>query len=422
MRGWTGLTALGIVFALQGLLTLGHAADWPQFRGPTGMGVSPSGGAPVSWSADKNVLWKADLPGPGTSTPVLFGDRIYVTCYTGFGIPGERGSMDDLKLHVAALDRRNGKLIWSREVQPDLPEQDRIREEHGYASNTPAVAADGVYAFFGKSGVVKFDRDGKQLWRTRVGSGLHGWGSGTSVVLHGDLVIVNASVESESLVALDRRTGKEVWRAGGIKESWNTPILVQLPGGKTELVVAIQGKILGFDPATGQELWSCATDIGWYMVPCLVAHDGVVYCVGGRSGGGLAVRAGGRGDVTQSHRLWTIRKGSNVTSPVFHDGHLYWMHESLGIAYCAEAKTGKIVYEQRLDRADQVYAAAVLADGKIYYVTRSGPTFVVAARPTFEKLATNTLGVRGRFDSSPAIADGRLYLRTDRTLYCLGEK
>jgi len=422
MRGWTGLTALGIMFGLLGSLMPGRAADWPQFRGPTGMGVCPNGGAPVSWSADRNVLWKADLPGPGTSTPIVFGDRIYVTCYTGFGIPGERGSMDDLKLHVAALDRGNGKLVWSREVQPDLPEQDRIREEHGYASNTPAVAADGVYAFFGKSGVVKFAHDGKQLWRTRVGSGLHGWGSGTSVVLHGELVIVNASVESESLVALDRRTGKEVWRARGIKESWNTPILVQLPGGKTELVVAIQGKILGFDPATGQELWSCATDIGWYMVPCLVAHDGVVYCVGGRSGGGLAVRAGGRGDVTQSHRLWTIRKGSNVTSPVFHDGHLYWMHESLGIAYCAEAKSGKIVYEQRLDRADQVYAAAVLADGKIYYVSRSGQVFVLAARPVFEKLATNTLGARGRFDSSPAIADGRLYLRTDRTLYCLGEK
>jgi outer membrane protein assembly factor BamB len=148
-------------------------------------------------------------------------------------------------------------------------------------------------------------------------------------LLYKDLVIVNASVESESLVALDRRTGEFRWRAGDIRESWNTPLVVTAEFGRQELIVAVAGKILAFDPDSGQLLWSCNTDIGWYMVPSVVAANGVVYCLGGRSGvAALAVRGGGSGDVTDSHRLWTSRKGSNVSSPVYHDGHLYWVHMS----------------------------------------------------------------------------------------------
>jgi hypothetical protein len=267
-----------------------------------------------------------------------------------------------------------------------------------------------------------FDHAGNQVWRADLGDKLNGWGSCPSPILYKDLVIINASVESQSLIAFDRKTGKEVWRARGINESWNTPILVNLDGGKTELVVAIFRKILGIDPATGKELWSCNTEIDWYMVPGLVAKDGIVYCVGGRSGGGLAVRAGGSGNVTGTHRLWTIKKGSNVTSPVLYGDHLYWMHENQGIAYCAELKTGNIVYEEKVDRADQVYASAVLGDGKIYYVTRSGRTIVVAAKPTFEKVATNELGRAGTFNASPAIADGKIFIRSDRALYCFGKK
>ena len=189
------------------------------------------------------------------------------------------------------------------------------------------------------------DHDGKQLWHADVGSNTHGWGTSASPVLYRDLIFINASVESESLFALDRKTGEEKWRARGIREAWNTPVIVKTKAGDEELVIATHGKVLGFDPESGEKLWSCDTDITWYMVPCAVAADGVVYIPGGRSGvAGLAVRAGGRGDVTASHRLWTSNKGSNVTSPVFHDGHLYWMHENLGIAYCARAETGKLVY------------------------------------------------------------------------------
>jgi outer membrane protein assembly factor BamB len=400
-------------------------ADWPQFRGPGGQGVSPERRLPVTWSKDQNVLWKSELPGAGASSPVVLGGRIFLTSYSGYGVPGQRGGdPSQLKRHVVCLDRASGKLLWAREVESKLPEQPTIREGHGYASSTPAADAERVYAFFGKSGVVALDHNGKQLWHADVGSKLNGWGTAASPVLVGDLVIVNASVESESLVALDRKTGQERWRARGIRESWNTPILVTPPGGKPELIVAIMGKVLGFEPDSGKPLWSCATDIGWYMAPSMVAHEGVVYCIGGRSGKvlALAVRAGGRGDVTRTHRLWTGPKGSNVSSPVYHDGYLYWANDSAETVYCAEAKTGRIVYEQRLGRAGQFYASPVLADGKLYYLGRTGRTFVLAAGPRFEVLAVNDLGERAMFNASPAVVDGRLLVRSDRFLYCIGAK
>jgi outer membrane protein assembly factor BamB len=378
---------------------------------------------PLNWNQNENILWKTDLPGAGTSSPVLIGDKIFLTAYSGYNIPGQpQGSQDDLKRHLLCLDRRSGRIAWTKNLPVKLPEQDRIREGHGYASSTPAVDAERVYVFAGRSGVLALDHSGKQLWQADVGNGLSGWGSASSPLLSGDLVIVNASVESQSLIAFQKITGKEKWRAGGIRESWNTPILVQTKDGKTELVVAIMGKVLGFDPATGQQLWNCATEIGWYMVPSLVAHNDVVYCIGGRNGGGaLAVRAGGRGDVTRTHRLWAIKKGSNVPSPVFHEGHLYWINETDSIAYCVEAASGRIVYGERIPHGGQVYASALLADGRIYHIDRSGRTYVIAAKPKFELLATNELRDRSMFNATPVAVDGKLYIRSDKALYCIGK-
>jgi len=388
-------------------------ADWAQFRGPGGMGAGVGRGAPTTWSGDAGIRWKTPLPGAGTSTPIVLGPRIFVTCFTG--------TPDQVKRQLVCLDRETGKQVWSTEVAGRGPEESSIRENHGYASSSPAADAERIYTFFGRSGVYAFDHAGKQLWRTDVGERTHGWGSAASPVLFGNLVLINASVESDSLIALDNKTGKEVWRAGGIKESWNTPILVKNPAGKTELVVAIFQKVLGFDPVNGQQLWSCNTDINWYMVPSLVARDGVVYCIGGRGGGGsLAIRTGGSGDVTQSHRVWSAKQGSNVSSPVLSGEHLYWAKDSPAILYCQEAKTGRVVYEERIDAAGQVYASAVLSDGKVYYVGRNGRTFVVPAAPKFEVLATNDVGERGTFNSSPAAAGPHLYLRSDRYLYCIG--
>jgi len=401
----------------------GKAADWPQFRGPGVTGVSTEKGLPTKWSATDGIAWKTEMPGAGTSSPVFVGDRIFITCYSGYNVPGKpKGEPSSLRRNVLSLERKTGKIQWNTPVEAKLPEQENIRDSHGYASSTPAADAERVYCFFGKSGVFAFDHAGKQLWQADVGERLNGWGSAASPVLHGDLVIVNASVESDTLFALDKKTGAKKWQAKGIREAWNTPVVVKTKDGKDELIVPIQGKILAFDPMSGEQLWTCATDITWYMVPSVVASDGVVYVIGGRSGvAALAVRTGGRGDVTKTHRLWTGRKGSNVSSPVFHDKHVYFMNDNNEHAFCLDAATGNVVYEERLPRAGTVYASSLLADGKIYYVSRDGKVFVVAAKPQFELLATNDLRDGGIFHATPVAADGRLFVRSDKFLYCLGK-
>jgi len=400
----------------------GKETDWARFRGPSGMGTSDAAGLPLTWGATENIAWKTPLPGPGASSPIVFGDRIYLTCYTGYLVPGETGgSLDKLKRHLLAIERNGGKIVWNQAIAAKLPEEKSIRD-HGFAANTPAADAERVYAFFGKSGVFAFDHAGKQLWQADVGSQTNGWGTAASPVLYQDLVFINASVESESLIALDRASGKEKWRAEGLKESWNTPVIVKNAAGGDELILAVQGKVLSFEPLTGKPLWSCKTDIGWYMVPSVIADKGIAFCLGGRSGiAALAVRTGGSGDVTAKDRLWTSLKGSNVSSPVYLDGHLYWMNDNNETAYCAKADTGEVVYEKRLNRAGQVYAAALLADGKVYYLTRDGKTFVIAAKPEFEQLAANDLRDGGVFNGSPAVDGNRLLIRSDKFLYCVGK-
>ncbi len=396
---------------------------WASFRGPAGQGVDPSAKPPLQWSQTNNIAWKIAIPGPGASSPIVWGDRVYLTCYSGFFVPGKSGSsQENLKRHLLAYNLKDGSTLWDAAVTAKLPEEDKIRD-HGFAASTPAADFDRIYTFQGKTGVIAFSHTGKQLWQTLVGSRTHGWGSATSPVLHKELVIINASVESESLVALDRSTGKEKWRVQGIQESWNTPILVTAKTGRKELIVAVQGKVLAFDPDTGKELWSCKTDITWYMVPGIVEEDGLICCLGGRSGvAALAIRTGGSGDVTSTHRLWTSNKGSNVASPVLHKGHLYWTHEQQGIAYCAKADTGAIVYEERLPRAGQFYASALLADGRLHYLTREGKTFVIAAQPNFRQLAVNDLSDRSIFNASPVPAKDKLLIRSDKFLYCLQAK
>lgn len=403
-----------------------HAApsDWSQFRGPGGSGVSDAKGTPLNWSDTQGIAWKTELPGPGASSPVVFGNRIFLTCYTGVA-PGRGGSLDELKRHLLCLDRATGKLLWNTPVPADLPEQSGIREDHGYATSTPVVDAERVYVFFGKSGVFAFDHAGKKLWNTKVGTQLNGWGSATSPVLHKDLLLVNACIESSALVALDKKSGTEKWRARGINESWHAPLVVPVPGGKSEVVIACIKQVMAFDADAGTPLWTCQTGIGWYMCPTPLARDGIVYAIGGRNPqNGLAIRAGGRGDVTGSHVVWKINKGSNVPSPVLHDGHLYFAHENLGVVYCANAKTGDIVYEERLSpNPGQIYASPVLADGKLYYLGRQGRMVVVAAQPKFAVLADNTLeNNRGVFNATPTFDGNRLLIRSNRALYCLGAK
>jgi outer membrane protein assembly factor BamB len=411
------LCLFGLVLSVS---SVSSAGDWQQFRGPGGLGVSSETNLPTRWSDTENLLWKTGMPGAGSSSPIILGNRIYLTCYSGYGVSRrDSENMEDLRRHVVCVNRAEGKIVWNKTLLPKLPESERVRD-HGYAAPTPTTDGKHLYIFFGKSGVYKFDLKGNQIWNTDVGSKTHGWGCGTSPVLYQNLVIVNASVESSSLVALDKQSGREAWRAPGIRASWNTPILVDVKGGKQELVVSVQESILGFDPQTGEQLWSCR-GISDYVCPSAVAKDGIVYVIGGRSSKAIAVRAGGRGDVTETRRLWDAQVGANVSSPVIFGDHLYWVSDRNQTAYCLRLDTGEIEYQKRFNISP--YASTVTADGKLYVVDRHQGTYVLAAKPKFEHISRNRFeDDDSTFNASIAISDGNIFIRSDRFLYCIGKK
>ena len=397
-------------------------SDWPRFRGPTGMGVVDEAVTiPLEWSSESGVRWKSPLPGPGASSPIVYGDRVYVTCYTGYLGPESGEPIEKLRRHLIAVNRQDGTIVWDKAIEPALPEELKIRD-HGYAANTPLVDEHHIYFFLGKTGILALDHDGNEVWKRNVGHGASGWGTASSPVPYKDFIIINAAVESGALVALNRMTGEVAWTTGGIKESWNTPIITQSPDGRDELVVGMIGQLRGYNPDKGTSYWTCDTGITWYMVPSGVSRDGFVYYLGGRSGiTMLSVLTGGNGNVTDTHLQWTERKGSNVSSPVIHGDHLYWVHDQRGIAYCARLKSGEIIYEERLERPAQFYSSAIIHGENIYYLDRNGKTYVVRANPEFEVVATNDLSDGSQFNGSPAAAGNNLFIRSDKFLYCLGE-
>ncbi len=404
-----------------GLLPAG-AGDWPGFRGPHGDGISEEKGLPVKWGDRENLVWKVDLPGPGASSPVLVGDRVFVTCYTGYGVSEQdRGELADLRRHLLCVDRKAGKVLWDKEVKARLPESPfgGFLALHGYASSTPAVDGERVYVFHGKSGVFAYDFEGKEIWQADVGDGKHGWGSGTSPLLYKDFVIINAGVESGALVALNKKTGKQEWKTPGMRSCWASPVLVDVPGGKPEVVLSCPNTVRGFDPDTGKELWTCDGIPESYLCPTVVSRDGIVYAIGARAHNALAVKAGGKGNVTKDNRLWTARFGTNVNSPAVQGDYLYWTDDG-GTAYCLRTKDGEKVYQERLGGG--VYASVTVADGKLYIVSRKGETFVLAAGPKFEILAKNSFSDDSTWNASPAISQGQLFLRSNKALYCIGKK
>ena len=399
-------------------------ADWARFRGPEATGVSAEQGIPATWSADKNVVWKTPLPGFGASSPITVGDKVFVTCYTGYGLDvDDPGQQESLQHNVVAVDRASGKILWSLGVKPRLPKTEYrgFIALHGYASSTPTSDGEAVYAFFGSSGVAAFSVDGQPLWRADVGEAIHSWGSGASPILFENLLIVSASVESQAIVALDKATGSEVWRTEGIERSWSTPLVVNLPDGRRELVVSIQNKVLGLDPATGRNLWECE-GVKDYVCPAVIAQNGIVYVTGGRKPYTMAVKAGGRGDVTSTHRLWEAQVASKVPTPLYFEGHLYWIDQR-GVAVCLNAETGEEVFVERLKiegARGKVYASLICTGGKLFGVTRQGGTIVLAAKPEFEELARNDLGDSSVFNATPVPDGGQLLIRSDRFLYCIG--
>ena len=396
------------------------ADDWLRFRGPDGSGASPATGLALTWGDGKNVLWEAKLPGRGASSVIIVGDRAFLTCYSGYGLdknnPGDKG---DLKLHLVCYDARKGSKLWDQSVESTESVQGygRFVALHGYASSTPVSDGRSVYAFFGPNGVIAYDLEGKLLWRKKLGKKTHVFGTANSPVLYENLVIINAGVESGRLVGLDKKSGKVVWEASGMKSSWNTPSLVKAESGRVELVVNTKGKLRAYDPKTGTELWTCSA-INDYICPSVISHDGTIYAIGGRSATAVAVRAGGKGEVEP---LWKTSAGSNVSSPVYFKEHLYWVSDK-GIAHCLDAKSGKIVYQERLKGTGRVYASVLLAEERLYAVSREKGTWVLAAQPEFKQLAHNVFeSDRSVFNGSPAILGSTIYLRSDEKIYCIGK-
>lgn len=397
-----------------------NAQQWSRFRGPEGKGVVEAN-LPTTWSETENLAWKADLPGKGSSSPVVWDDRVFLTCYTGYALdPDNPGDRDALMLHVICLDLNDGTLIWDCPVKPSASEQTANKRvaDHGYASPTPCVDETGVYAFFGPSGCVAVSHAGEIRWRRTVGTKTAGFGAAASPILSGDLLIQNASIESETLFGLDKATGEVRWQAEGISRAWTTPTLVTLKDGSVELVVNQKSAILGFNPNTGDQLWTCDA-IQDYVVPCVIEHDGLLYCSGGRSNKTFVVRPGGRGDVSESHLVWDESRGANVTSPIIVDDYLYWSHDK-SIAMCLRASDGEEMFRERMPTRSRVYGSIVSDGSKLFLTTRDAGVLVLAAQPQYKELAVNKLGSESeRFNATPAIVGNRLLLRSDRCLYCI---
>ena len=424
-------TPMKLALALISLITTTNAADWPRFRGADGSGNAGDTKAPTTWSDAENVKWKAALPGPGSSSPIIWKNRVFVTCYSGYG-DGSDGAMEKLQRHLVCLDRATGKVLWDKAVAAEMPEDSYsgFLTEHGYASSTPATDGERVFVFFGKTGVLAFDFAGKELWKVNVGkeSGNRRWGSGASLVLSGSNVIVNASEESQSIRALDKTTGKEVWKApsASLELCYSTPALVTT-NDRTDLVLAVPSDLWGMNPDTGKLRWFAGTGISGNVSPSIVAADGNIYVNGGFPRlGAAAVKAGGKGDVTDSAIIWSSQNASYVPSPVVSGGHLYVVNDQ-GFALCLSAKDGALVYKERIPGASATgrggkpfYASAVLANGLVYAVSRQNGTFVFDASPTFKLVAQNKLaGDDSQFNGTPAIADGQLFLRSNRAIYCI---
>lgn len=417
-----------------------RSEDWPGFRGPGGSAVSRETDLPQTWSSRENLVWRVALPGPGASSPIVMGGRVFVTSYSGYGVPaaaaveGATANSADiarLERHLTCFDLATGKQLWTSSIKAEGPEDayQGFLTEHGYASGTPFADGERVYAFFGKAGVHAFSWDGKPLWKADVGkeSSNRRWGTGSSLVMHRDTLIVNASEESQSIRGLDRHSGKELWKASAaaLELAYGTPTLTTVAG-QTEVAIAVPGEIWGLNPETGKLKWFAEHALTGNISPSVVADGETLFLFGGfRSAGSLSVRAGGSGDVTRTHLGWTGRNSSYVATPVLFDGHLYWIDDR-GQAYCVSAKTGELAYRERVEgltaSGRPVYASPIAADGRIYIPTRWNGVVVLSAKPSYELLARNQFDSdESDFNGSVAISGGRVVLRSNRYLYCVGK-
>ena len=442
-----------LVVLLPGLVA--QNAAWHGFRGPNAAGVAGHAQPPLEWGDAKNVLWRTRIPGAGSSSPIVAGDRVFVTCYAGYGMdPDDPGHLDNLRRAVVCFDRKTGNILWQGTVPATVKEQPYSNQvtTHGYASQTPVTDGKNVYAFFGRTGVAAFDENGKQIWLSSVGDGKTPprerpgggdrqgggrqggrggrrggfggggmiWGSAASLLLAGDMVIINAWDASITIRALDKRTGKEVWKRESqkIRQAAASPILVDHDGDQT-VILALASEVWGLDPKTGKDKWKIETGGRGAPYATPTSGAGTAFVFGGMRGGGYAIRCSGEGKPGEV--IWKTRQNAGIPSPVYYDGKIFLVG-SRGLAEIIDAKSGEaIVSRNRLDgRPGSIYASPVVAGGRLYVVSRTRGTFVYSADKELKLLATNTFEQdKGEFNGSPAFADNQIILRSDNYLYCL---
>jgi outer membrane protein assembly factor BamB len=420
------------------------AQNWPQWRGPQGSGISDEKNLPSEWSADKNILWKTPLPGRGHSSPVVWGNRIFLTTdIEGDVVPGAKAIQHVRKgeiwvhpdsvsgnrkhtLKVLCLDRATGKTLWEKNAYEGTVLDDRHRK-NTYASSTAVTDGKLVYAFFEAEGLYCYNFAGKLIWKTSVGKvSKVGMGPGTSPVLYENLIILQCDQEDGGpdisfIAAVDKRTGKEVWRIKrDHRKTHATPLIVRT-GKRAELIASGWETVVAYDPATGKELWRCEGVRGW-AIPSPVANPDMVFVSAGYPGKrAMGIKLGANGDLTGTPNLvWSYDKGTAyVTSPILYGDYLYLVSDK-GILTCIDAKTGAIKYEGgRVPTPATFSASAIAFDGKIFLTSEDGDTFVIKAGPKHEVLTTNSLGEP--VYASPAISDGMLFIRGEKNIYCIGQ-
>ena len=410
---------------------------WHQWRGPLATGVAPYADPPVEWSDGKNILWKIELPGSGHSSPIVWGDKVFVTAAAPYGealrpkYSDAPGAHDNLpvthryKYVVMAVDRRNGTIVWERTVREGLP------HEMGHftaslASNSPVTDGERVYAFFGSRGLYCFDVDGELQWERDLGvmQTKHGHGEGSSPALHGDTLIVNWDHEGQSFAAaFDARNGKQRWKAAREEvTSWATPLVVE-HAGKPQVVISGTHRVRSYDLATGVVVWECG-GLSANIVASPVAADGIVYAGSSYDKRALlAIRLdGAKGDITGTDQvLWQRRRGTPyVPSPLLYGKSLYFLRHYQGILSRVDTKTGE---DQggpfRLNGLRDIYASPVAADGRIYVTDRKGATLVIGRDETPRVLSLNWLN--DSFSASAALVGSEIFLRGEKYLYCIAE-
>lgn len=407
---------------------------WSRFRGPNGTGLYQATDIPTKWSNSENLHWSTKLPGAGSSSPILTDKWVIVTSYSGYGAADESGSLSQLRRHLSCIERSTGNMVWTESVEaanPDDLYQGMGVPEHGYATNTPVTDGESIFVFFGKSGVLAYDMQGKKLWQTDVGkeSGNRAWGTASSLLLYKDMVIVNAAEESRSVIALDKNNGKERWRAKaeGLELAYGTPIVAKINDQRDDLIIAVPGEVWGLNPNNGKLVWYVTTSLTGNLSPSVILNDNIVYVFGGyRSSGSMAIRVGGEGDVTKTHVVWTGRNSSYVATPIYRDDKLYWIDDR-GTYYCINSKNGELIHRSRVSQIESrdrpVYASPIAAGEHLYFQTRHDGLIVTTLNPTLEVVGHNLFkDDTSMFNATPAVDSGELYLRSDERLYCLKSK